>query len=328
MARVTPLGLGTVANQLLSDSRFRTIAIITSPTTGNPALETIDLGLADSALVLQYAAEGPPGRLGLEDIGEAVERSHIAGTFDLAMIDPFHAQESSLECLALALNMLRPAGVLLVHDCLPPPEYTNPTFVPGNWCGTTFAAFRDLCVANGLSWFTLGTDFGIGVAVKGTDPVELRVPDDAWTEQTHEEYLARYTADPCAFMQAVGGGDARAAMDQALGGEAVCHLRMPFPGWPKLRELIQESSDRSRQRLIEDNRGLSYELDSLTEQVRVLEDNLDALTVQNRELGEQVAHLQAHLVEAGRPTWQARALLKSTPRAVRARLVQRVRRTG
>jgi SAM-dependent methyltransferase len=326
VAPVTPLGLGTVANQLLSDTRFRRVAVITTATTGNPALGTIDFTLADSALILQYAGEGQPGGFQLKDVGEEVTRPHLDGAFDLAMIDPFHTYGSSLECLEMAFGMLRPGGVLLVHDCLPPPEYTKPSFVPGNWCGTTFAAFRDLCVANGLGWFTLGTDFGIGVAVKPQVPVEPRGPDDAWTEHTHDEYVRRYSADPCAFMQAVDAADADAALDLTLGDEAVLHLLMPFPGWPDLRERLQESSDRSRQRLLEDTRGLRDELDSLAEHIRVLRNDLDATNVQNLDLRQQVALLQAHVVETGRPTWQAQALLKSTPRAVRARLAPRVRR--
>ncbi len=295
---MTTLGLGTVTNQLLSDSRFRTVVVITAATTGNPALGTLDLTRADRAVTLQYAGEGQPGGLRLEDISKQVKLSHLAGTFDVAMVDPHHTYESSLECLALALNMLRPSGVLLVHDCLPPPEYTSPTFTPGNWCGTTFAAFRDLCVANRLRWFTLGTDFGIGVAVKKGIPVERRVPGDAWTVQSHDEYLARYTTEPCAFMQVVGADDAHAALELALGDESVNQLRMPFPGWPDLRERLHESTDLTHQQLLEENHGLR----------------------------ERVAVLQAHLIEAGRPTWQARALLKSTPRAIRARLEPRVQR--
>ncbi|HRY10719.1 MAG: hypothetical protein H6526_02540 [Actinobacteria bacterium] len=323
---MTPVGLGTMTNHLLSDPRFRRLAIISSPTTGNPALGTIDVARADAALVLQYAAEGQPGWLRLEDIREEVERSHFTGVFDVAMIDPFHAYGSSFECIALALTMLRPAGVLLVHDCLPPPEYTSPTFEPGNWCGTTFAAFRDLCVANGLNWFTLGTDFGIGVAVKGGAPVDRRVPDDGWTEQSHDDYVTRYRAEPCVFMQAVDGEDAAAAVDLALDGEAADHLRMPFPGWPELRERLHESSDRSREQHREDERALRHEVDALREHIRTLGDDLDALNTQNHGLREQIAQLEAQVVETGRPTWQARALLKSAPRAVRARLVQRASR--
>ena len=261
---MTTLGLGTLTNELLSDPRFGKVAVVTSATTGNPALATIDLARADSVLALQYAGEGQPGGVELADIGEEVEQDHLVGTFDLAMIDPFHTYGSSLECLALALNMLRPAGVLLVHDCLPPPEYTNPALAPGNWCGTTFAAFRDLCTANGLCWFTVGTDFGIGVAVKGTDPIERRVPDDAWTEQTQEEYLTRYTTDPCAFMRAVDSGDARTALELALVGAQAGHLRMSFTGWPDLNERLHQSSDRSRQQVIDETRELRNEVDSLT----------------------------------------------------------------
>lgn len=318
---MTPVGLGTMTNHLLSDARFRRLAIISSPTTGNPALGTIDVARADAALVLQYAADGQPGWLRLENIREELERSHFAEAFDVAMIDPFHSYGSSFECLALALTLLRPAGVLLVHDCLPPPEYTSPTFEPGNWCGTTFAAFRDLCVANGLHWFTLGSDFGIGVAVKGGDPVDRRAPDDGWTEQNHDDYVTRYTADPCVFMHVVAGDDAAAALDLALGGESVDHLRMPFPGWPELRERLHKSSDRSRQRQREDERALQHEVDAVR-------GDIDALHAENHGLREQVAQLEAHLVETGRPTWQARSLLKSAPRAVRARLVQRARRNG
>ena len=103
---------------------------------------------------------------------------------------------------------------------------------------------------------------------------------------------------------------------------------MSFTGWPDLSERIHESSDRSRQQVLDEARGLRDEVDSLTEQIRVLGDERDALDTLNRDLREQVADLHAHLAEMRRPTWQARALLKSAPRAVRTRLAQRVRRTA
>jgi len=324
---VTTLGLGTLTNELLSDPRFGKLAIITSATTGNPALATIDLARADSTLALQYTDGGHQGAVTLKDIGEEVEQDHLLNTFDLAMIDPFHSYESSVECLVLAFNMLRPAGVLLVHDCLPPPEYTHPEFVEGNWCGTTFAAFRDLCTANGLSWFTVATDMGIGVAVKGPDPVERRAREGVWTEQTHDGYLARYMTEPCAFMQAVGGSDARTAVELALVGAQADHLRAPFAGWEHLIDRVHQSSDRSWQGLLEENRGLAAEVDSLTGRVRALGDDLEALDAQNRDLRAQVDQLNAHVVETQRPTWQARALLRSAPRAARTRIANRIRRT-
>lgn len=64
----------------------------------------------------------------------------------------------------------------------------------------------------------------------------------------------------------------------------------------------------------------------MREHIRTLGDDLDALNTQNHGLREQIAQLEAQVVETGRPTWQARALLKSAPRAVRARLVQRASR--
>lgn len=317
--------MGTLTNELLGDPRFGRVVIITSVTTDNPALGTFDLAKADAVLALQYVGEDPPGGLSLADLAMEAGRGDFAGTFDLAMVDPYHTYDSSMQCLELALGMLRPSGVLLVHDCLPPLEYTAPEFITGNWCGTTFAAFRDLCTANGLCWFTVAADMGIGVAVKGTDPVDVRLPEDAWTQQTHEAYMQRYRADPCSLMQAVDGADARTALELALVGAQAAHVRVAFDGWEDLDERTHRSSDRSWQRLLHENQAMRDEVDHLTAQIRALESELDALQARNYDLQAQVTDLYAHITEMRRPTWQARALLRSAPKAARTRMERRWR---
>ncbi len=260
--------------------------MITSATTGNPALATVDLARTQRAISLQYAVEEVPD---LDDLPEAIGPT----PYDLAIVDPFHTYESSTRCLIMALNSLRDGGVMLVHDCLPPPEMTQPTFVAGQWCGTTFAALRDVCVSNSLRWFTLDADFGIGVVVKGNALVQPPECDGMWTLAHHDAYMQRYEDDPYCFMRTIDAGQAGAAIDLAIAGQKTQHLQKPFPGWPAARERLTTTSDRTP-----------------------------------AELDELVATLRAELAQTRRPRWQARALVSSVPRAARARIASRLDRAG
>lgn len=187
--------LGELANILLADAGVTRAAIITSPGTGNPAVKAFDLLRLRFAVSLQYESAS--------EIEELI--SFGAATFDLVVVDPLHTYESSTECYERSLELLRPGGLLLSHDCVPPPEITQPQFTPGNWSGVTFAAFRDVMSARHVPWFTLAADFGIGVALadhrSGTDESVDEFP--AWSRETHDQYIDQYQRDPFGLMRTV-----------------------------------------------------------------------------------------------------------------------------
>lgn len=223
--------LGSLANRLIAEGRLAAVATLTSASTGNPALQRLELAGLDLFVALQYADPDQPAparRLQtLADVRRQVGELGLRGRMDLAVVDPFHSYDSSQECLELGLDLLRPGGMMLVHDCLPPLEHTGETFVAEAWCGVTFAAFRDLCRARGLRWFTLNTDFGLGVVVAGESssaPVGAEAPPLA-------ETLAHYERDPYAVMNVVDVADLPEALGRVSSGRDVDDLVRDFPGW-------------------------------------------------------------------------------------------------
>lgn len=215
--------LGEFANQLMADHGFTRVAAVTARTTGNPALETLDLRTPQFFVSVQY--EGRPEQQ-VQSVTELVAALGLTGSLDLVVADPHHTYESSEEALAVSLDLLRPGGVMLVHDCLPPPELTAPLFQPGNWCGVTYAAFRDLCVERGLPWGTVDWDFGIGVVVQGEGPG--RAATGARNSDL-EVNRNRFEADPYGFMRAVPLGNAGRAVDRLRNAQTISDLRGRTP---------------------------------------------------------------------------------------------------
>lgn len=289
------LDLGSLANRLVAERRVGSVVAVTSLSTGNPALQRLDQSGLDLLVSLQYAEQEQASQPGARRLGGLAELRHRAeamalwGRFDLAVVDPFHSYDSSWECLGLALALLRPGGVMLVHDCLPPLELTQQSFVDGDWCGVTFAAFHDLGEARGLHWFTLNADFGIGVAV-ATGPGSTASPAaDAVAQRlrSHEAALARYTLDPFLLMRAIDPDRLDDALERVTAGRPVEELIDEFPGWPS---------------------ALNTETTPLPPDLRI--------AALERELDRAWAQLD----RLARPRGQLAALSRSVPRALRARL--------
>lgn len=215
--------LGEFANQLMADHGFARVAAVTARTTGNPALETLDLRTPQFFVSVQYEARPDHES---QSVTELVSALGLTGSLDLVVADPHHTYESSEAALAVSLDLLRPGGVMLVHDCLPPPELTAPQFQPGNWCGVTYAAFKDLCVARGLPWCTIDWDFGIGVVVQGETPGRAAIGaasrDLAVTRK-------KFEADPYGFMCAVPLANAGRAVRRLRNAQTISDLRGKTP---------------------------------------------------------------------------------------------------
>ncbi len=327
MAGPTPApGLGGLASRVIDEYQLRRIAVVTSHTTGNPALGTLDLSATELALVVQTPAPVPGMPTGPTSLALA-EFQPWHGRVDLVILDPFHTYDASVDGILSAASLVRPGGLLLVHDCLPPPELISPEFMPGSWCGVTFAAFRDLCAGNGLAWFTVSNDFGIGAARVPAGGITAVPVDDAWTADNHPEYLRRYLDDPYAMMRAVAAHDAMSAIDALMRDQSVDPLLQTFAGWDPALVDIFDSADRTAAGW----RDTAHENEQLRQEAQRLAD-LDAeqrrdTAREMEQLRQQVQHLtglnadqQAMLIETSRPTWQARAMVKSVPRAVRRRL--------
>lgn len=85
--------------------------------------------------------------------------------YDVIFVDPFHTYDCSRRDLLLALTLLAPGGVLVVHDCHPTdPELAAPSFKPGEWLGQTYLAFLDLMRERPeLDYSVVDIDYGCGV---------------------------------------------------------------------------------------------------------------------------------------------------------------------
>lgn len=215
--------LGELANTLLADAGVTRAAIITSPGTGNPAVEAFDLLRVHFAVSLQYQST--------DEIEELI--SFGAATFDLVVVDPLHTYESSMQCYERSLELLRPGGLLLSHDCVPPPEITQPQFTRGNWSGVTFAAFRDVMSARQVPWFTLAADFGIGVALADhrSDTDEFVDEFPVWSQETHDRYIEQYQRDPFGAMRTVRAEAWPEAIRRLRAGLPLNDLAATFETW-------------------------------------------------------------------------------------------------
>lgn len=220
--------LGSITNALLVDPDIRRAAFITAPGTGNPTLDQIKLRSVRYAVALK--ARHP------EELDELL--SMCPGTLDLVVVDPSHDYDISMHGLGVCLQLLRPGGILLCHDCVPPPRTTAlQRGTDPEWCGVTFAAFRDTMSAAGVPWCTLGCDFGLGLAVipREASPLAGSMAAERWTADSHDSYVGRYATDPFGFMRTVRPEAWRVAVDRLRQGEATDDLAARFNSWDDLK---------------------------------------------------------------------------------------------
>ena len=97
--------------------------------------------------------------------------------YDVIFVDPWHGYAASLTDLHGAWWLLRPGGVMIVHDCDPEDaSAASPEYRPGTWCGVTWRAFIDFVLAAAPAGHcVVDTDHGCGLVFTcpGTIPAGL-----------------------------------------------------------------------------------------------------------------------------------------------------------
>lgn len=181
-----------VVQHLAASRQYRRYLEIATTTTGFRFATAREVGFEDCVRCLYKCSEeftdGQPidFRSADLDISACLSTIRARGSlFDVVFVDPHHTYECSLRDLREAFTLIPDGGALVVHDCDPPEKrLTAATYMPGQWCGTTYKAFIDFVLGReNLEYCTVDTDFGCGVIIKrsrGPWPAVLPIADDAW----------------------------------------------------------------------------------------------------------------------------------------------------
>lgn len=87
-------------------------------------------------------------------------------SFDVIFIDGLHTAEQAYRDVKNALSVLKPGGVIVMHDCLPTSEAMqrhSETYPGGMWTGDVWKAFVKLRSESKHLMYTIDVDFGCGV---------------------------------------------------------------------------------------------------------------------------------------------------------------------
>lgn len=95
--------------------------------------------------------------------------------YDVIFVDSYHDYAASITDIHGAWCLLRPGGVLVIHDCNPTdPDTVTPSYRDGAWCGVTYQAFLDFVLAAELAGYcVVDCDYGCGVVFSAG----CRLPD-------------------------------------------------------------------------------------------------------------------------------------------------------
>lgn len=139
--------------------------LLTTPTTGRKLLDGLSISKFEMLVSVKYSPEIDiqNARAAYQNIFDAISDIRRANSFDVSFVDPYHSYEESCLAIEESLSCLNDNGWMVLHDCFPPYELTADSYQEGAWCGSTYAAFRDVAVRGNRAWFVIDSDFGLGV---------------------------------------------------------------------------------------------------------------------------------------------------------------------
>ncbi len=193
-----PLRKYDIINALGREFRARSYLEICTPTTGM-RFDHVDRSIFPLRHRLMYrcvdgfadgmAVAGRTSEDSSVDLVASARRRLPAGDgYDIVLVDPWHTYAASRSDILGAMTLLKPTGILVVHDCGPTdPDIVGPEPTPGDWCGLTYQAFVDfLFEVRCAGYCTVDTDYGCGVVYNLRAPVP-----DAWRGAGPPEHLRR-----------------------------------------------------------------------------------------------------------------------------------------
>ncbi|MBI1213444.1 MAG: hypothetical protein GC190_18435 [Alphaproteobacteria bacterium] len=185
-----------IINALGRRHNLRRYLEICTPTTGHTYARVDGVWFQKERLVYNCPDTNDDGmeysyrtsQLDSSDLVKAIERTKPRGGYDLIFIDPFHTLHASATDLSGAWNLLRPMGIMVVHDCNPADEeIAAPEFKAGDWCGVTYQAFINFVLGRSdLDYCTVDADYGCGVIFK-----RQRIASEDHAQAERDAHLAR-----------------------------------------------------------------------------------------------------------------------------------------
>ncbi len=232
--------------------RYKDFISLTTPITGNAVIKGLNISQLSRGIFLTYSVQDDVYPR-LSEIAELkISDNGAEEIFNMAFIDSWHTYESILEALRLIENKMIDNSFIFVHDCFPPNlELISESFIPGPWCGVTFAAFRDYAVSSGRDWATVVDDYGLGIlgprnSVKRKDSSEF---DVRWASMTMKEKIASYAESPISVMRGVQSSDLLAVIDaMERHGDVSDYVNFDHPMTIPASNLTKQRDEAIRQR--------------------------------------------------------------------------------
>ena len=133
-------------------------------------------GTFDDGLPFHFRTQSEGAHDLIRDLDEVLPKSE---RYDLIFVDPWHSYDAGILDLNGALCLLRPGGVIVVHDCNPTdPTIVGSDFKDGDWCGLTYQSFIDFVLAaQPAGYLVVDTDYGCGLVFTQGSPLPPGLPN-------------------------------------------------------------------------------------------------------------------------------------------------------
>lgn len=232
--------------------RYKNFISLTTPTTGKAAIKGLNTSQLSRAVFLTYSVQEDSYPRFSEISKIKISENAAEECFDIAFIDSWHTYESSMDALALIEPKMIDNSFIFVHDCFPSNlELISENFIPGPWCGVTFAAFRDFAISSGRDWVTVVDDYGLGILGPRNSQTKDSSTEtiDGWQKKTMKEKISAYVEAPISIMRGVQSSDFLAIIEAMenranISGYVNTHSTFTIPA----SNLVQQRDEAIQQR--------------------------------------------------------------------------------
>ncbi len=199
--------------------------------------------------------------------------------FDLIFFDPVHVRPDVDLALQTLPRLLKPGGILVVHDCNPAHvELTSLQRRPGAWVGETYKAFALFRHFNRGQCVTVDEDFGVGIIHNDRLKLDYAIDFDldfVDFERDRSEYVG--LIDHAHFLARTAGSDFAPLFAQPPKRQSI-RLRAHHHPTPTTTRLPGPVSGRREAQLFWQVPGHGFELAAAATQYYQLDDGAQRLS--------------------------------------------------